>query len=86
MYVDRSFCGDAKKDNLIDELKFTKRMQLMRIQKSKFIVGITDKQIKFIINPEFMVANHKITDQFIQNLKSNPNKVHDPTGEMKISL
>ena len=41
---------------------------------------------KIIINPEFMVANHKITDQFIQNLKSNPNKVHDITGEMKRSL
>ena len=33
-----------------------------------------------------MVAKHKIADQFIQNLKSNPNKVHDLTGEMKISL
>ena len=29
-----------------------------------------------------MVANQEITDQFIQNLKSNPNKVHDLTGEM----
>ena len=35
---------------------------------------------------QFMVANHTITDQFIQNLKSNPNKVHDLTGEMTISL
>ena len=33
-----------------------------------------------------MVSNHKITDQFIQNLKSNPNKVHDLTGEMKRSI
>ena len=33
-----------------------------------------------------MVANHKIADQFIQNLKSNPNKVHDLTGGMKRSL
>ena len=33
-----------------------------------------------------MVANHKIADQFIKNLKSNPNKVHDLTGEMKRSL
>ena len=41
---------------------------------------------KFIIHPGFMVANHKITDQFIQNLKSNPNKVHELTGEMKRSL
>ena len=30
-----------------------------------------------------MVDNKEITDQFIQNLKSNPNKVHDLTGEMK---
>ena len=33
-----------------------------------------------------MVANQEITDQFIQNLKSNPNKVHNLTGEMKKSL
>ena len=32
-----------------------------------------------------MVANQEITDQFIQNLKSNPNKVHVFTGEMKKS-
>ena len=30
-----------------------------------------------------MVDNKEITDQFIQNLKSNPNKVHNLTGEMK---
>ena len=61
-------------------------MKLKRIQKSKFFVGITEKQRKFIIHPEFMVANQEITDQFIQNLKSNPNKVHYLTGEMKKSL
>ena len=33
-----------------------------------------------------MVANQEITDQFIQNLKSNPNKVHDLTGETKKSF
>ena len=33
-----------------------------------------------------MVSNQEITDQFIQNLKSNPNKVNDLTGEMKKSL
>ena len=61
-------------------------MQLNRILKSKFFVGITNKQRKFIIHPEFMVANQEITDQFIQNLKINPNKVYDLTGEMKKSL
>ena len=40
MYVDRSLRGDAKKDKLIDELKFKKCMQLKRLQKSKFFVGI----------------------------------------------
>ena len=44
------------------------------------------KKEKFIIYPEFMIVNHTITDQFIQNLKINPNKVHDLTGEMKRSL
>ena len=33
-----------------------------------------------------MVANHIIEDQSIQNLKSNPNKVHDVPSEMKVSL
>ena len=86
MYIDRSLRGDPKKDRFIDELNFTKCIQSKIIQKSNFFVGITDKQRKFIIHPEFMVANHKIADQFIQNLKSNPNKVHDLTGEMKRSL
>ena len=52
----------------------------------KLFVGITNKQTKYIIYSKFMVANQEITDQFIQNLKSNPNKVHDLTGEMKKSL
>ena len=81
MYVDRSL--SAKKDKLIDELNFKKCMQLKRLLKRKFFVGITNKQRKYIIHPDFMVANQEITDQFIQNLKSNPNKVHDLTGEMK---
>ena len=61
-------------------------MQLKIIPKSKFFVGITNKQRKFIINPEYMVSNQEITDQFSQNLKSNPNKVHDLTGEVKKTL
>ena len=65
MYVDRSLCGDPKKDKLIDDLNFTNLMYLNIIQKRKFFVGITVKQRKFIIHPEFMVANHIIADQFI---------------------
>ena len=61
-------------------------MQLKRIQKNKCFVGITVKQRKFIIHPEFMVANHIIVDKCIQNIKSNPNNVHDLPSEMKISL
>ena len=86
MYVDRPLRGDPRKDKLIDELNFKKCMQLNRIIKSKFFVGITNKQRKFIIHLLCMVANQEITDQFIQNLKSNPNKVHDLTGTMKKSL
>ena len=33
-----------------------------------------------------MVDNEEITDQFIQNLKRIPNKVHHLTGVMKISF
>ena len=32
-------------------------MQLKRLLKSKFFVGITNKQRKYIIHPDFMVAN-----------------------------
>ena len=61
-------------------------MQLNISLKSKFFIGITNKQRKYIIHPDFMVSNQEITDQLIQNLKSNPNKVHDLTGEMKKSF
>ena len=84
LYVDCSL--RAKKDKLIDELNLKKYMQLKRLLKSKFFAGITNKQRKYIIHPQFMVANQKITDQFIQNLKGNPNKVHELTGEMKKSF
>ena len=62
MYVDRSLRGDTKRDKLIDELNFKKCMQLKRSLKSKFLVGITNKQRKYIIHPDFMVANQEITD------------------------
>ena len=84
MYIDRSL--RAKKDKLIDELNFKICMQLKRLLKRKFFVGITYKQRKYIIHPDFMVGNEEIKDQSIQNLKSNPNKVHHLTGEMKKSL
>ena len=83
MYADRSL--RAEKDKLIDELNFKKCMQLKRLPKSKFFIGITKNQRKYIIHPDFMVANQEITDQFIQNIKSNPNKIHDLKVEMKKS-
>ena len=49
MYVDRPL--RAKKDKLIDEINFKKCMQLKRLLKSKFFVGITNKQRKYIIHP-----------------------------------
>ena len=61
-------------------------MQIKRSLKSKFFVGITNKQRKYIIHPDFMVANQEITDQFIQNIKINPKKVHDLTREMNTSF
>ena len=84
LYVDRSL--RAKKDKLINEINFKKCMQLSWLLKIKFLVGITSKQRKYIIHPDFMAANQEIRDQFIQNLKSNPNKIHDLTGEMKKSF
>ena len=58
-------------------------MQLKILLKNKFFVVITNKQRKDIIHPDFMVANQKIIDWSIQIIKSNPNKVHNLTGEMK---
>ena len=55
MYIDRSL--RAKKDKLIDELNFKKRMQLNRSLKSNLFFGITNKQTKNIIHPDFMVDN-----------------------------
>ena len=83
MYIDRSL---RKKDGLMNELNFKKCMQLKRSMKSKFFVGITNKQKEYIIHPYFMVDNEEITDQFIQNLKRIPNKVHHLTGVMKKSF
>ena len=60
MYVERSLRGDPRKYKLIDEINFKKCIQLKRIQKSKFFVGITVKQRTFIIHPEFMVDNQKL--------------------------
>ena len=57
MYVDRSLRGDANKDKLIDGLNFQKCIQLNRLLKSKFSFGITNKKRKYIIHPDFMVAN-----------------------------
>ena len=87
IYIRWPFIMWWSKEGQVDWLiNFTKCRQLKIIQKINFFVGITDKRRKYIIHPEFMVANHKIADQFIQNLKSNPNKLHDLTGEMKRSL
>ena len=79
MYVIRSLRGDPKKYKLIDDLKFSNCMHLNGIPKSKLFVGVTVKQRKFIIHPEFLVANHIIADQFVHNLKSIPNKVDNIT-------
>ena len=67
-------------------IKLHKLYEIKENTKSKVFVGITVKQRNFIIHPEFTAANHNISDQFIQNLKSNPKKVHDLTGEMKRTL
>ena len=66
----------------MNELNFKKCMQLKRSIKSKFFVGITNKQNIYIIHPDFMVDNEEITDQFSQNLIRIPNKVHLLTGAM----
>ena len=84
MYIDRLLRN--KNDGLINELNFKKCMHLKRSRKSKFFIGIANKQRKYIIHPYFMVDNEEIIDQFIQNLKITPNKVHHLTGVMNKSF
>ena len=84
MYIDRSL--RKKIDGLINELNFKKCMHLKISMKSKFFIGITNKQRKYIIHPDFMFDNEEIIDQFIQNLKITPNKVHHLTGATKKSF
>ena len=55
MYIDRSL--RANKDKLVDELNIKKCMQLKISLKIKFFVGITNKQRKYIIHTDLMVAN-----------------------------
>ena len=81
MFIDRSL--RLKKDGLMDELNFKKCMQLKISLKSKFFVGITNKRKRYKIHPNFMDDKKEITDQFIENIKRKPNKVHNLTGEMK---
>ena len=51
MYVEHSLCGDPKKDEFIDELKFKNCMHLKRKTSGKFIFGIIfKKSLLFIHN------------------------------------
>ena len=70
----------------MNELNFKKCMHLKISMKSKFFVGIANKQRKYIIHPDFTDDNEEITYQFIRNLKRIPNKVHHLTGAMKKSF
>ena len=63
IYIDRSL--RKKDDGLINKLNFKKCMHLKRSMKSKFFIGITKKERKYIIHPDFMVDNEEITDLFI---------------------
>ena len=83
MYIDRSL--RAKKDKLIDELNF-KMYAIKEITEEQVLCWDYKQTNKNIIHPNFMVDNKEITNQFIQNLKSNPKKVHNLTGEMKKSF
>ena len=86
MYVDRSFCGYPNKDKFIDELNFTNCMHLNRKTTSKFVVGITYKNINSIIRPEYFDANNIFSYPFIQNIKHKPNMVQELSRKMKIAL
>ena len=87
IYVSWPFIAWWSKEGQVDWwFKLQKLYVFKENKKVKFFVGITITQRKFIIHPEFMVANHIIAYQSIQNLKSNPNKVHDLPSEMKRSL
>ena len=86
MYVDRSFFGYPNKDKFIDELNFTNCMHLNRKTTSKFVVGITYKNINSIIYQEYFDANNIFSHQIIQNIRNKPNMVQDLSRKMRIAL
>ena len=52
----------------------------------KLFVGITFKERKFIIQPEYFDAKNIFSHPFINNLTSKPNMVQDLSRQMKIAL
>ena len=52
----------------------------------KSFFGITKKERKFIIHPEFFDASNILSHLFIQNLKHKPNMVQYLSRKMKKSL
>ena len=62
------------------------KLSVFKEKESKKVVCWYYIQKKFIIHPGFFYVNKIISDPFIQNLKHNPNMVHDLSRKMKISL
>ena len=46
MYIDRSLCGDPRKDKMIDELNFKNCMHLKRIQRRKSRIDKINEEVK----------------------------------------
>ena len=66
-------------------IKIQKMYANNEITENKVIHWYNKQTKKTYHSSWFMVASQEITDQFIQNIKNNPNKVHDLTGEMNKS-
>ena len=60
-----------------------KKYAIKEINEEQVLSWDYKQTILYIIHPDFMVDNKEKTDQFIQNLKRKPNKVHHLTGVMK---
>ena len=71
---------------MIDELKFKNCVSLKRKTTSKLSVGITYKQIKFIIHTGYFDANNIFSHLFIQNIKHKPNMVQNLSRKINIAL
>ena len=83
IYIDRSLCGDPKKEKLIDDLNFKNCMVLRERKQASSLLVL---QAKKFICAGYFDANNIFSHPFIRNLKHRPNEVQDLSKPTKKAL